>query len=116
MMRHQWLLFFILQSAIASPTSLVHFEPKGLEWTALGDSYASGVGSTTYLQGRRCLRYDQAYPMQMNGDDNLGNTKDHLFNNVVCSGAHASDIEAYQFYDEDRRNQPNWQYGMSFTP
>ena len=110
-MRHQWLLLSILQSAIASPASFVPKEAKKFEWTALGDSYASGVGSTTYKDGRRCLRYDQAYPVQMNDDKRLGNNKDHIFNNVVCSGSHSSEIEKYQFYDEDERNKPNWEYG-----
>jgi hypothetical protein len=35
------------------------FQPRDLsfEWTAIGDSYASGVGSTNYVEGLRCLRY-----------------------------------------------------------
>lgn len=110
-MQHQWLLLSILQSAIASPTSLVPRENQNFEWTALGDSYASGVGSTTYKDGGRCLRYDQAYPVQLNGDEKLNNTKNHVFHNVACAGAHASDIEDYQFYDEDQRRKPNWEYG-----
>ncbi|KAL9106503.1 MAG: hypothetical protein Q9227_008482 [Pyrenula ochraceoflavens] len=80
------------------------------EWTALGDSYASGVGSVDYVDGRRCLRYDQAYPVLLDKED-LAPGQEHDFHNVVCSGAEADEIEKYQFYDTDQTfGQPNWQY------
>ena len=86
--------------------------PKKFEWTALGDSYASGVGSTNYVDGRRCLRYDEAWPRLLNNDNDLAEG-DYIFNNVVCSGAHYDDVEKYQFYDEDTSNKPNIQYGKN---
>ena len=79
------LLTLYLQSASAG-------RPNGIDfwWTALGDSYASGVGSGTYLGGRRCLRYDAAYPVKMQSNDELGNgptrKEKRLHQNVVCSG------------------------------
>ncbi|KAI1346125.1 SGNH hydrolase-type esterase domain-containing protein [Xylaria sp. FL0043] len=80
------------------------------EWTALGDSYASGVGSGNYVSNSyRCLRYDHAYPVVMNGDSRLPG--DHVFNNVVCSGSQTSDVNNYQFYDKDTSGKPNFQYG-----
>ena len=111
-MRHQWLLVTLFQGSIAWPTLLATREDNKFEWTALGDSYASGVGSTKYIDGRRCLRYDQGYPSLLNNDPDFAN-KDHVFNNVVCSGAHYNDVENYQFYDEDTFNQPNFQYSIS---
>ncbi|KAH8688824.1 SGNH hydrolase-type esterase domain-containing protein [Talaromyces proteolyticus] len=82
---------------------------QDFEWTALGDSYASGVGSGNYVDGRRCLRYDQAYPVFLNEDPNLS-PLNHIFNNVVCSGSTTEEVELYQFYDDDTSNQPNWQF------
>ena len=79
------------------------------EWTALGDSYASGVGSGAYVNGRRCLRYDQAYPVVLNADPNLS-PSNHIFNNVVCSGASTQEVEDYQLYETDMGGQPSWQY------
>lgn len=69
------------------------------------------MGSTDYVDDRRCLRYNQAWPVLLNGDSNLAG-KDYIFNNVVCSGSHYSDVEKYQFYDEDTGHKPNSQYGM----
>jgi hypothetical protein len=82
---------------------------QDFEWTALGDSYASGVGSGEYVDGRRCLRYDQAYPSLLNEDPNLS-PLNHIYNNVACSGSTTEEVELYQFYDEDTSNQPNWQF------
>lgn len=47
--------------------------------------------------------------MLLNGDGKL-RTGDYIFNNVVCSGSHYSDVEEYQFYDEDHTNEPDWQF------
>lgn len=69
-MRQKWLLLALLPCSIASPHLLTTRGDNKFEWTALGDSYASGVGSTEYVDGRRCLRYDQAWPVLLNGDDN----------------------------------------------
>lgn len=82
------------------------------EWTAWGDSYASGVGAGEYINGRRCLRYAEAYPEYINSDpDGLLKGSGGKFNNVVCSGAKAEEVEEYQFYDtQPYFGQPNWQY------
>lgn len=86
-------------------------------WTALGDSYASGVGSGAYTGGLRCLRYDQAYPVQMQGNNDLGlgTTPENkrLFQNCVCSGAEVDDVENYQLLDTDTWGVPSLQYGRS---
>ena len=113
MLYHLLLPFVLLPGALARPSFLATRDNDKFEWTALGDSYASGVGTVQYVDGRRCLRYDQAWPVLLNGDKKLAEG-DHIFNNVVCSGSHYSDVEAYQLYDEDHTNQPTWQF--SITP
>ena len=110
-MLYQWVWFLFFHSSMARPNLIVPRDDPQFEWTALGDSYASGVGSTGYVDGRRCLRYDQAYPVLLNGDAGLAEGE-HIFNNVVCSGAHSEDVELYQFYDEDTTNQPSYLYCM----
>ena len=113
MFYHSWLPFILLSGAFARPSFLASRDDGNkFEWTALGDSYASGVGTVNYVDGRRCLRYDQAWPVLLNGDEKLA-AGDHIFNNVVCSGSHYSDVEAYQLYDEDHTDQPNWQFSIT---
>lgn len=88
-----------------------------LEWTALGDSYASGVGSSDYVDGQRCLRYDESYPIIVNWNPEYPPDVEvlppgyHKLNNVVCSGAEAQDIIDWQLLDEPTSGQPNWQFG-----
>lgn len=85
-----------------------------LEITAWGDSYASGVGAGKYFDGRRCLRYDGAYPVGLDADDvgsMIANQGTTILNNVVCSGAKVEEVIKYQFYTEDQSSpQPDWQY------
>ncbi|KUJ15589.1 esterase family protein [Mollisia scopiformis] len=111
-------LFLFASPLLTSPTvvsdeeSYLQKRAPSFEWTSWGDSYASGVGSGNYINGRRCLRYDAAYPMWIQDDpsDLLPGTGGKL-NNVVCSGAKAQEIEEYQFYTEDQASgQPNWTY------
>jgi hypothetical protein len=81
------------------------------EWTALGDSYASGVGGGEYVSDSyRCLRYDNGYPVQINGDSRLP-SGDHKFNNVVCSGSNSTEVNLYQFFDKDTSGVPTSDYG-----
>lgn len=83
------------------------------EWTALGDSYSSGVGAGEYTSNSyRCLRYSQAYPNMMDRDSRLPRGG-HLFHNAVCSGSSTADVEAYQFYDKDTFGKPDRTYGQS---
>ncbi len=110
-MRHEWVFIFLFQDCLAVPRLLVNRASDTFEWTSLGDSYASGVGSLNYVDGRRCLRYDQAYPVLLNSERDLADG-DQIFNNVACSGATYDDSEKYQFYDEDTTDQPNWQFSI----
>jgi hypothetical protein len=105
-----------LSGALASPLSNKIETIKQLlgrdtfEWTALGDSYSSGVGAGDYISNSyRCLRYNHAYPVLMDGDARL--PAGHDFHNVVCSGSSTADVEAYQFFDKDTSGVPSSQYG-----
>ncbi|KAL9069439.1 MAG: hypothetical protein Q9157_006154 [Trypethelium eluteriae] len=79
------------------------------EWTALGDSLASGDGSTKYESGMRCLRYNQAYPALINKDSYF--SKDQVFHNAACNGAQTSDVIQWQLLDQDTSAKPNDKYG-----
>ncbi|KAJ3473609.1 hypothetical protein NLG97_g10219 [Lecanicillium saksenae] len=86
--------------------------PSNLELTAWGDSYASGVGSGVYIGGRRCLRYDNAYPIFLRDDPNhLWHGLGVKINNVACSGAKTDQVTDYQLYARDQTwGQPSWQW------
>lgn len=101
-----------LPSELHPRDAFLQTRSPSFEWTAWGDSYASGVGSNDYIDGRRCLRYTGAYPVWINvDDDNLLPGSGGKFNNVACSGALAEEVEDYQFYDTDQTSgQPNAQF------
>ena len=110
----------LLQPLLALPTEplsprdeFLRTRSPDFEWTAWGDSYASGVGAGRYLEGRRCLRYKEAYPQWVNDDPKglLPGSGGGKFNNVVCSGAKAEEVNEFQFYDKaPSSGQPSWQY------
>ena len=58
------------------------------EWTAMGDSYASGVGAGPQPPDdtNRCFRFPQAYPPIMQSGDGSIQPNPEKFNNVACSG------------------------------
>lgn len=109
----------LLQSLSAIPVGhsgpLSARDDPSFEWTALGDSYASGVGSGDLIEIGQCLRFTQAYPQQMNespgGGQMPGTPQSRILNNPVCSGAHTSDVIAQQFRDKDGLRNPR--YGVS---
>ncbi|KAL9123848.1 MAG: hypothetical protein Q9217_006763 [Psora testacea] len=107
-MQLPWLLLALLQGALADLP-----EGKKFWWTALGDSYASGVGSLNYIGGQRCLRYDESYGQRLQKYTDLGgaNQATRAFQNVVCSGAEVRDVEKYQLLDDDTSGIPSVQYG-----
>jgi hypothetical protein len=111
--------FFLFAAPLLAYPAVDSYEKSHLqarapsfEWTAWGDSYASGVGTGKYIDGRRCLRYEEAYPLWIQDDpSNLLPGSGGKLNNVVCSGAKAAEVEEFQFYTTDQPSgQPNWQY------
>ena len=71
----------------------------------------------TQVAGDACA--NQAYPVQMQGNNDLGlgtTPEDRrVFQNVVCSGAEFDDIESWQLLDEDTSSQPSYEYGKFHT-
>lgn len=70
---------------IASPA-----QAMPLQYAALGDSYASGVGSGDYAAGDACLRSAHAYPEQI-----AWRASETLWFEA-CSGAKVADVRAAQ--------------------
>ena len=102
------IIFCIVFGAQAS--AVYRRQTDQLEWTALGDFYASGVGLTNYVDGSRCLCCDEAYPVMLNQDSDFEPSK-HIFNNCACSGAYIIDVSAWQLLDKPASLGPNFQYG-----
>lgn len=74
------------------------------EWTALGDSYASGYGSNGLKDYDRhsfdCNRFQQAYAVQMNADARLpGDPHTRRLNFGACSGSSFASLRAKQLTD-----------------
>lgn len=102
-----FLATFLANSITALPTEVpshsnrIFARADKYEWTALGDSYASGVGAGVMdPNSQRCMRFSDAYPKVINVDSRMYGSPDRVFNNVVCSGAQTKDINAQQFYDQ----------------
>lgn len=92
--------------------------PKAFEWTALGDSYASGVGTSKYIAGSRCLRYDHAYPQLLNLNTEWNPTGMKAFppdrrkmNFVACSGAETRDVIEWQLLEKPKFGKPDLSFG-----
>lgn len=83
--------------------SILQSRADAYEWTALGDSYASGVGAGHMDDGsQRCVRFSEAYPRLMQIDNCVpGGAENRKINNVIClcSGTQAKDVLEQQFYD-----------------
>lgn len=103
-----------LISAVSSLVSSAGLKPYATplasvpitEWTALGDSYASGYGSNGLDDYDRfsfeCYRFQQAYAVKMNADARLpGNPDTRKLNFGACSGASFASLQANQLTDDD---------------
>ena len=81
------------------------------EWTAMGDSYASGIGAGDLPptpDPDRCFRCNNAYPkLIQSGPGSLSPNPEKL-NFVACSGAKFSEIVDYQLNTRDRPGRPAW--------
>lgn len=85
------------------------------EWTAMGDSYASGVGAGPQPSDdkNRCFRFPEAYPAVMQSGDGALDPKPEKWNNVACSGNTFDQILDKEFLDkpqDDGKNgvRPTW--------
>ncbi|GAA2142974.1 lipase 1 [Glycomyces algeriensis] len=81
-----------LLAALVSVTALTSgaAQAQTIEYVALGDSYASGVGTRDYLDDSSCRRSDAAYPALLAAE--IG--ADLEF--AACSGAKTGDVLAGQ--------------------
>lgn len=89
------------------------------EWTAMGDSYASGVGAGPQPADdtNRCFRFPNAYPVVMQAGLKPVPSK---FNNVACSGNTFSQIKDKELLDQpedDGKNgrRPAWGKAPEFV-
>ena len=85
------------------------------EWTAMGDSYASGVGAGEQPEDdtNRCFRFPNAYPAVMQSGPGSLQPNPQKWNNVACSGNTAPQILDKEFLDnpeDDGKNgqRPAW--------
>ena len=77
------------------------------EWTAMGDSYAAGIGAGSSISrfDYTCFRFNGAYPSVMNTDIA---PQRPVFNNVACSGEKFPQIISDQFLDTATLLRPAW--------
>lgn len=83
------------------------------EWTAMGDSYASGVGAGPQDGWNICLRFPEAYPAVMQNGDGALDPKPEKWNNVACSGNTFDQILNKEFLDKPESDglygeRPRW--------
>ena len=105
---------FFLQSQ-AYPSHLSFYDPIGLgrrddgqipEWTAMGDSYASGVGAGPQPADdtNRCFRFPNAYPLVVQAGLKPVPSK---INNVACSGNTFQQIKDKELLDKPENDGNN---------
>ncbi|MCJ1339245.1 hypothetical protein MMC09_004534 [Bachmanniomyces sp. S44760] len=89
-----------------STSAAVPEDPLITTWSALGDSYACGVGAGSPIHiSSGCGRFSQAYPSQLNRQ--LGEKTN--FNYLACSGAKIADTipQAYDLSNEEGKEDGN---------
>ena len=100
-------------------TSNSSFLPNAItEWTAMGDSYASGIGAGDLPQGPdpdKCFRCSSSYPEIMQSGQGSLRPNPDIFNFVACSGATFPEILRYQLNDLDRPGRPSWGNAPEFV-
>ncbi|KAL8772549.1 MAG: hypothetical protein Q9209_002210 [Squamulea sp. 1 TL-2023] len=75
--------------------------PGILQWTSLGDSYATGVGVGESKGFTRCVHFSDSYPLLMDVDSRMpGTAKGRRIWDCTCSGATTQDVLDHQFLDE----------------
>ena len=87
------------------------------EWTAMGDSYASGIGAGAKppFDPKLCFRCSNAYPEVMQSGPGSLQPNPERFNFVACSGAKFPEIIAFQLDEQDRPGRPAWGAAPEFV-
>ena len=111
-------LFSIFSLSLASGQDLTLVMPNSSsslneirEWTAMGDSYASGIGAGALPQGPdpdHCFRCSNSYPRIMQSGPGSLDPAPQKFNFVACSGATFKEIFGHQLAEQDRPGRPAW--------
>lgn len=115
-------LVFVI--SIASVQSLNLLSPNSsfvlntiTEWTAMGDSYASGIGAGAKPQDdpKYCFRCSNAYPELVQSGQGSLQPNPEKFNFVACSGAKFPEILDWQTNNFDRPGRPSWGAAPEFV-
>ncbi|KAI4270768.1 MAG: hypothetical protein L6R38_007018 [Xanthoria sp. 2 TBL-2021] len=79
------------------------------EWTAMGDSYASGVGAGPQPPDdtNRCFRFPNSYPAVLQKGEGALDPTPEKWNNVACSGNTFDQILDNEFLDEPKDDGKN---------
>ena len=88
------------------------------EWTAMGDSYASGIGAGALPQDPdpdNCFRCGSSYPRIMQSGPGSLQPNPGQFNFVACSGAKFDEIGRYQLLDRAFIGRPAWGNSPEFV-
>ena len=104
---------------ISSPTQNTSFTLGHItEWTAIGDSYASGMGAGALPQDpdpERCFRCSRAYAKIMQSGQGSLQPNPEKFNFVACNGAVFSEILDKQVNERGRPGRPAWGTAPEFA-
>ena len=65
------------------------------EYTALGDSYAAGIGAGSNIDSK-CSVYNSSYPLLLDRDPHLGSREKRTLHDRACAGATSFDVIRYQ--------------------
>ena len=88
------------------------------EWTAMGDSYAAGIGAGALPQEPdpdHCFRSGNSYPRIMQSGPGSLQPNPGRFNFVACSGAKFDEIGTWQLLDRALRGRPVWGNSPEFV-
>lgn len=120
----QYLFLFILCLSPASGQNLSLLTPNFLaspnainEWTAMGYSYASGIGAGDKPESdpNLCFRCSNAYPEIMQRGPGPIHPNPERFSFVACSGATCPEIIAFQLSQQDSPGRPAWGAAPEFV-
>ena len=121
--QHLFLVYILpLSLAFGQNLSLLapnsSYLPKAItEWTAMGDSYASGIGAGARPQHdpNLCFRYSNAYPEILQSGQGSLRPNPGRYNFVACSGAKFAEILVHQLDQHDRPGWPAWGTAPEFV-
>ena len=124
MVIHHLLILSVCSISILSHTAAVVTTGSSLfsngvnEWTAMGDSYAAGIGAGALPQGPdpdNCFRCGRSYPSIIQSGPGSLQPNPGRFNFVACSGAKFDEIGTYQLLNRAFPGRPAWGNSPEFV-